>query len=124
MTVREVVPILNVSDMEASIEWFVTIGFERGFAWPPGPDERPTFAAVTGDGARVFLCLDGQGGRGEHGAWLSVFVDDVDALHEVCRGAGIEVLAPPDDRPWGVREMHVRHPDGHVLRLGTGVEPD
>jgi len=19
--------------------------------------------------------------------------------------------------PWGVREMHVRHPDGHVLRI-------
>jgi len=22
----------------------------------------------------------------------------------------------------GVREMHVRHPDGHVLRIGTGIE--
>jgi hypothetical protein len=22
--------------------------------------------------------------------------------------------------PWGVREMHVRHPDGHVFRVGRG----
>ena len=23
---------------------------------------------------------------------------------------------PPTDEPWGVRELHVRHPDGHVFR--------
>jgi len=24
--------------------------------------------------------------------------------------------------PWNVREMHVRHPDGHVFRVSEGVE--
>jgi hypothetical protein len=24
--------------------------------------------------------------------------------------------------PWGVREMHVRHPDGHVFRISKGIE--
>jgi hypothetical protein len=24
--------------------------------------------------------------------------------------------------PWGVREMHVRHPDGHVFRISQGIE--
>jgi len=24
--------------------------------------------------------------------------------------------------PWNVREMHVRHPDGHVFRVGKGIE--
>jgi hypothetical protein len=23
--------------------------------------------------------------------------------------------------PWGVREMHVRHPDGHVFRISKGL---
>jgi hypothetical protein len=23
--------------------------------------------------------------------------------------------------PWGVREMHVRHPDGHVFRVSQGI---
>lgn len=23
---------------------------------------------------------------------------------------------------WGVREMHVRHPDGHVFRISKGLE--
>ena len=23
--------------------------------------------------------------------------------------------------PWNVREMHVRHPDGHVFRISRGI---
>ena len=57
-----------------------------------------------------------------HGAWLSIWVDDVDAVHARCLSAGIDVAMPPTDEPWGVREMHVRHPDGHVFRIGRGVE--
>lgn len=29
--------------------------------------------------------------------------------------------SPPTDEPWGVREMHVRHPDGHVFRISRGM---
>ena len=52
---------------------------------------------------------------------MSVFVDDVDAVHRQCVAAGIEVTHPPTNHEWGVREMHVRHPDGHVFRVGTGT---
>ena len=34
----------------------------------------------------------------------------------------IEVTWPPTDMPWNVREMHIRHPDGHVFRISCGVE--
>jgi hypothetical protein len=34
---------------------------------------------------------------------------------------GIEVAWPPTDMPWSVREMHVRHPDGHVFRVSKGL---
>jgi hypothetical protein len=33
------------------------------------------------DAHEIFLCAHGQVGRGEHGVWLSVWVDDVDAVH-------------------------------------------
>jgi hypothetical protein len=32
------------------------------------------------------------------------------------------VPSPPTDMPWNVREMHVRHPDGHVFRIGRELE--
>ena len=34
-----------------------------------------------------------------------------------------EVIFPPTVVPRNVREMHLRHPDGHVFRVGRGVEP-
>lgn len=56
--------------------------------------------------------------------WMSVWVDDVDAVHAVCVREGLEVMRPPQNEPWGVREMQVRHPDGHVLRIGQGIHED
>ena len=34
----------------------------------------------------------------------------------------LDVTFPPTDMPWKVREMHVRHPDGHVFRVSKGIE--
>ncbi|MDQ1469467.1 MAG: hypothetical protein QOJ99_947, partial [Bryobacterales bacterium] len=84
---------------------------------------------------------EGQGGRGkgdnkatfgpegeqsaDKGVWMSIWVDDVDAEYEHCISQGIEVIAPPADYPWNVREMHVRHPDGHVFRISQSLrEPE
>ena len=122
MNVSDITPILNVSDMEASFLWFEAVGFRRAFEWRVDPGSPVTFGAVGNNEREIFLCLDAQGGRGDSGAWMSVFVDDVDAAYDACSSAGIDIVSPPEDKPWGVREMHVRHPDGHVLRLGTGPE--
>ena len=116
MFTHAITPILNVSDVAASLEWFRRLGWQEGWTYgdPPG------FAAVCSGPCEVFLCLDGQGGRGaDQGAWMSMWVDDVDAIHAHCLANGIEVTWPPTDEPWGVREMHVRHPDGHVFRIST-----
>lgn len=132
-----VTPILNVSDMEESFAWFERLGWRKLWDWgtPPG------FGAVGSWGCELFLCHDCQGGRGrseldvttgaagaeaaDKGVWLSIWVEDVDAIHRRCLDQGIEVTHPPTDEPWEAREMHVRHPDGHVFRISQGLhEPD
>jgi uncharacterized glyoxalase superfamily protein PhnB len=52
---------------------------------------------------------------------MSIWVDDVDAVHERALGAGLEITHPPTDEPWNVREFHVRHPDGHVFRISRAT---
>lgn len=126
-------PILNVSNMQQSFEWFEKLGWKKLWAW----GEPPGFGAVGSGRCEIFLCLDGQGGRGrssvtptfgpggdesgDRGAWMSIWVDDVDAVHRECLANGIEVAYPPSDMEWNVREMHVRHPDGHVFRISRGI---
>ena len=130
MIARAITPILNVSNILESFAWFRKLGWQQGFVW----GSPPTFGAVSSGDFEIFLCQGAQGGRGksnllttdkatpqgDQGVWMSVWVDDVDVVHQHCLKQGLEVTMPPTDEPWGVREMHIRHPDGHVLRISKG----
>ena len=134
MLARGLTPILNVSDIRASFAWFEKLGWSKGWEW----GDPPSFGCVCSGECEVFLCRDAQGGRGrgpaartfgpdgdeigDKGAWMSVWVDDVDAVHQDCLKQGLDVTWPPTDMPWRVREMHLRHPDGHVFRIGRGLD--
>lgn len=113
-------PILNVSSLEQSFAWFEKLGWTKRWDWGDPPD----FGAVGSGGCEIFLCLDCQGGRGEHGMWLGIMVDDVDEVYQHCVEQGIDVAFPPTDREWNLREMCVRHPDGHMLRIGHALGED
>jgi ankyrin repeat protein len=107
-----VVPILTVKNMTASIECYVgKLGFEKKWEWGNPPD----FACVRRQQVEIFLSLDPQGGPR---AWLSIFVQDVDALYETYKKVGAIIRKPPADYPWGMREMTVEDPDGHSFRIG------
>lgn len=117
MFAHHIHPILNVSDLPASFDWFQRLGWKKCWDWRPSERAAPTFGSVGSGVCEIFLALDEQGGRGEHGVWLSIWVDDVDEIAVRCQQQGIEILQPAADKPWGVRELHIRHPDGHVFRL-------
>ena len=133
MDAKGLTPILNVSDIDESFRWFEKLGWRKVWDW----GEPASFGSVGSGSCEIFLCLDGQGGRGkssvsrtfgpdgddgaDQGAWMSVWVDDVDAVHQRCVREGLEVTWPPTDMPWNVREMHVRHPDGHVFRVSRST---
>ena len=48
-------------------------------------------------------------------------LEDLDRIAEQCTSAKLDVLKPPTVEPWGMREMHLRHPDGHMFRVGSGI---
>jgi catechol 2,3-dioxygenase-like lactoylglutathione lyase family enzyme len=129
MHAKRLNPILNVSSFRDSVAWFEKLGWTLGWDW----GDPPSFGGICSGDCEIFLCEDGQGGRGrgtqqmtfgpkgdqsaDKGVWMSIWVDDVDAVHRHCLSQGLEVTWPPTDMPWNVREMHVRHPDGHVFRI-------
>lgn len=133
MPVQCVVPILNVSDLAESFRWFERLGWRKLWDWGDPPD----FGAVGSGGAEIFLCLGKQGDRGTPlpadpndpwsdvtGTWMSWMLStpaEVDALHALAVRHGMTVTWPPTDMPWNMREFHVRHPDGHTMRVGAGL---
>jgi hypothetical protein len=105
------VPILNVKNFAASMDYYVhKLGFEKEWDW----GSPPNFGCVGRGEAQIFLC---EGGQGQSGMWISIFLKDVDALHEEYKESGALILEPPKDYPWGSREMLVEDPDGHRLRM-------
>jgi len=106
-------PIFNVRDVPASIAYYVDkLGFRVEWDW----GTPPTFASVERDAVRIFLC---QGGQGAPGTWLSIYVQDIDALYEEYQRRGAIIRQAPANFPWGVREMNVQDLDGHRLRMGA-----
>ena len=80
----------------------------------------PDFASVqAGDDAEIFLCLDDQGARPVWMSWFLLNRGELDAAHSRAVELGYEIAMPPTDEPWGMREFHLRHPDGHVFRVSA-----
>jgi catechol 2,3-dioxygenase-like lactoylglutathione lyase family enzyme len=52
---------------------------------------------------------------GDH-SWIArIFVEGLDDYHAEIAARGAEILNGPADKPWGLREMAVRTPDGHRI---------
>jgi len=115
--IDEVTPILNVSNIEQSVLWFRKLGWDLLFLY----GDPPNFASVGSPNAKIFLALDSQGGRGQHAMWVAVWVPNVDEVYEALVNTDVEILKPPTDEPWNVREMHLKHLDGHILRISRVI---
>jgi predicted enzyme related to lactoylglutathione lyase len=60
-----------------------------------------------------FLELSGSSRTGTSesiGLWLQV--PDVDAVGDELEETGVDIVELPTDKPWGLREMQIRDPDG------------
>jgi predicted enzyme related to lactoylglutathione lyase len=49
---------------------------------------------------------------------LSIFVDDVHQALEPARDAGLEIVHPLSDKPWGVTRFFYRDSQGRVINVG------
>ena len=138
MSVQAVTPILNVTDVTESIKWFESLGWTQSFIWLDDGKKVGFGGVISGEQAQIFLCLNGQGSRGTimprhagddetDGVWMSWWVSSVEelnVLHEKALNFGYTVTMAPQDKPWDVREFHLRHPDGHMFRVSCGLSKD
>ncbi|MCF6199593.1 MAG: VOC family protein [Hyphomicrobiaceae bacterium] len=53
---------------------------------------------------------------------MSIFIKDVDAYQKIIKEAGADIVYGPVDEPHGMREMHVKDPDGNIIRFSMAIE--
>jgi predicted enzyme related to lactoylglutathione lyase len=99
-----------------------TLGFPVQEHWD-APDGRGTLFRCASSGV-IEILEDAPQHPAEtpHGIKIAVEVDDVDALYERVRQAGVKVVERIGNRPWGHRNFEIQDPSGLPLVFFSAVE--
>jgi len=101
--------LLRPRDFERSLRFYAeSLGLHVYREWGSGSTRGVVFFLGGG-----FLELSGSSRTtASENNWLWLQVRDVDAVGHELEVADVQVLEPPTDKPWGLREMQIRDPDG------------
>ena len=112
MQIERVVPNLTVTDLDAAVATHAQVlglGVVMNHGW----------IVTLADSAGHQLSLITRDASASVNPDVSVFVDDVHTAHERARAAGVEIVHPLTNEPWGVTRFFYRDDDGRVINVGT-----
>ncbi len=124
--IEDAVSIVPVSDMSATMDFYAdTLGFERRFV----SDDDSFAIVVHGEAAIHFVLTDDSNALKATANNISIYlwVRGVDALYETLEAKLSQLpqgrVRAPFDQPYGMREFHVKDPDGCLLFFGEDIDP-
>ena len=101
--------LIHPNDFERSLRFYSeSLGLHIYREWGSGSNRGVVFFLGGG-----FLELSGSSHTTANenvGLWLQM--RDVEAVGDVLTETRVDVIEPPTDKPWGLREMQIRDPDG------------
>jgi predicted enzyme related to lactoylglutathione lyase len=106
--------LVRPTDFERSFRFYAeSLGLHVYREWSSGSTRGVVFFLGGG-----FLELSGSSRTGASesvGLWLQV--PDVDAVGHGLEEARVDIVEVPTDKPWGLREMQIRDPDGLSIMI-------
>lgn len=103
----EAIPVLRVTDVNRSVDWYAQLGFTKEWEHRFGPSF-PAFVSLARGTARLFLSEH----LGDAGPDTLVYLRVLD-VDEIAERFTAEIV----EQPWA-REVHLSDPDGNRLRIG------
>ncbi|MBX2799938.1 MAG: VOC family protein [Myxococcales bacterium] len=125
--IQRAFPTLFVSDLQRSRSFYTEL-----FAWDVAFDSDWFVHLTAGERSgievalmrRTHALIPPQYRTPPRGSFLTIVVDDVDAVHEVCQAKEIVVEQPPTDEFYGQRRMIIVDPDGTLVDVSSPCDPD
>jgi catechol 2,3-dioxygenase-like lactoylglutathione lyase family enzyme len=111
MTVKRVMPVLTVSDLEASRDALVGLFGLRevmNHGW---------IVTLADDELRHQVSLMTKDATASVNPTVSIEVDDVDAAYQAAVHAGLRIVHPLSDEEWGVRRFFFADPSDIVVNV-------
>ncbi len=111
---------MAVRDLQVSTRYYMDVlGFRKD------PIDAEGWSFLTRDTFRVMLgeCRDEKPASelGNHSYIAYWNIDGVDEFYREISGRGALVTSAPANKPWGLREFHLRTPDGHRITCGETI---
>ena len=101
--------LVRPTDFERSFRFYAeSLGLHVYREWSSGSTRGVVF--FLGGGSLELSGSSGTGASESVSLWLQV--PDVDAVGQELEEAGVDIMELPTDKPWGLREMQIRDPDG------------
>ena len=140
-TVQFVDPTIKVKNVARSAEWYSRmLGLRVETAMPD--KKKPSFVRMTTGDPRGVAIMLGDGSDPMSGKKAPKATADaiasrkaprvvslyfrvdkaIDALYRSARRKGANVLSPPTDMPYGLREFHLRDPDGYDVAVAQELD--
>jgi catechol 2,3-dioxygenase-like lactoylglutathione lyase family enzyme len=111
MSVRRVMPVLTVSDIEAARDAYVRVlGLREvmNHGW---------IVTLADEDLRHQVSLMTKDATAPVNPNASIEVDDVDAAHQAAIDAGLQIVHPLSDEEWGVRRFFFADASGIVVNV-------
>jgi predicted enzyme related to lactoylglutathione lyase len=120
MESRLVFVALQASDLEASARFYRLLGIDLH----PADNDAPGDPWIGGrhaeyswtDGAYLHFAVFARPDEPTALAQIGFYVRDLTTLHDELANAGIPVIHPPREEPWGLTSRY-RDPDGNIVGL-------
>lgn len=117
MKIESVSPILSVDDLAQSIDFYRrALGFELAWSWGEPAD----IAAVRRDGVEITLTQRSEA-KPVGASHVYLGVSDVDTYHASLLDAGVTIVVPLGDRPYGMHDFRITDPSGNELSVGQVI---
>jgi catechol 2,3-dioxygenase-like lactoylglutathione lyase family enzyme len=113
MTVKRVMPVLTVTDLEATRAAYIQVlGLREvmNHGW---------IVTLADDELRHQVSLMTKDATAPVNPNVSIEVDDVDAAYRAAVDAGLRIVHPLSDEEWGVRRFFFADPAGNVVNVLT-----
>ena len=114
------IPEIPVDDLDAALAYYTR---HLGFAHDWGGDSGGGIAGVSQGSCRLFLA-DRAFRERRYGNVASVLIwlnlgsrREVDDLYEQWSGSGVQIVSPPESKPWKLHEFTAADLDGNLLRV-------
>ena len=117
MKIESVSPILSVDDLVKSIAFYRhPLGVDLAWSWGEPAD----IAAVCRDSVEITL-TQRAGAKPVGTAHIYLGVSGIDDYYQTLVGAGVTIIVPLEDRPYGMRDFRIADLSGNELSIGQAI---